>query len=165
MTNYEKQANDFLHKNKIECEIVFSHTGKHFSGDTEERDIYSATFKKGDKKQFSIVFGASINDTRKRALAKGGWGFDSRGGTLFLSTEKRRLLLKEATPTAYSILACLQKYEVGDLDDFLSEYGYEVKKAGDLRRLQKLHIAVYEEWDKVRGFFSSKELEELRNIN
>lgn len=146
MTNYEKQANDFLHKNKIECEIVYSHTGKHFGGDTEERDIYNATFKKGDKKQFSVVFGASISDTKKRALAKGG---DSRG----------------ATPTAYSILACLQKYEVGDLDDFLSEYGYEVKKAGDLRRLQKLHIAVYEEWDKVRGFFSSKELEELRDIN
>lgn len=162
MDIYTNQANGFLRKNKIECEIVYSHTGKHFDGDTEARDIYNVTFKEGER-QFSIVFGASINATRKRVLALGNSLCDLNGR--FLSATRRSRLLEESKPTAYNVLASLQKYEVGDLDDFLNEYGYEVKKAGDLRRLQKLFIAVYEEWDKVRRFFTSEELDALRDIN
>lgn len=160
MTNYIKQGNDFLEKNKIEIDISLSHTGKHFDGDKEARDIYNITFKRKGQ-QFSIVFGASINDTLKREAAK---NLRNLQGDYIGRTEVIKIL-QECKPTAYCVLACLQKYEVGDLDDFLSEYGYTIEKAGDLRRLQRLHLNVYEEFDKVRRFFTSEELEELKDIN
>ena len=159
MSEYQKQANDFLSKYKIQFEAVFSHNGKHFEGDTENRDIYNATFSR-EGREFSIVFGDSIRNTELRTAAKRGWSSNGK----YLGSKQRRKILKETKPTAYDILACLQKYEVGDFDDFISEYGYEINKPGDLRRLQKLHIAVYEEYDKLRRFFNNEELAELIEI-
>ena len=95
-TDYNKQANDFLSKTGATMKINFSHNGKHFADDKQNRDIYKITISKG-KRHYTFDFGQSIAKT----------------GT------------KEA-PTPYDVLACLQKYDVGSFEDFCWEFGYNV---------------------------------------
>jgi len=63
-------------------------------------------------------------------------------------------------PTAYSLLACLQKSDVGTFKDFCSEFGY----SDDSIRALETYRAVQEEFEKVRRFFTASELERLQDI-
>jgi hypothetical protein len=100
-TNYEQQANEFLQKTNTTVKIDFLKYDFHFSDDTQMRDIYIVTIKRGSR-QFTVKFGSSLNDTRKKQA-----------------------------PTNYDILACLQKYDVGSFYDFCSDFGYneDLRKA------------------------------------
>lgn len=69
----------------------------------------------------------------------------------------------ENPPTAYDILSCLQKYDVGSIDDFVSEYGYEVHKWADVKRIEKTYEAVKNEAVTVMLLFKDC-LDELREI-
>lgn len=64
------------------------------------------------------------------------------------------------TPTAYSVLACLQKYEVGTFENFCSEFGYDT----DSRKAHKTYKAVVKEWENVQKLFSGTQLEQLQEI-
>ena len=161
--DYQKQAIDFLQKYKIQISIEFESTRKYFSDDKVKRDVYNIVLIKENKK-FEFNFGASIDSTEKRRIALNANYSDFRDNKKY-SKFSRNELLKQATPTAYDVLACLQKYEIGDLDDFLNEFGYEIKKPGDLRKFQKIHLAVCDEWHNVSRFFTTQELNELREIN
>jgi hypothetical protein len=160
--DYQKQAIDFLQKFNIEISINFESTRKYFIDDKIKRDVYNIVLTKENKK-FEFNFGASIDSTEKRRIALNPSWSDYHEKNKHLKIPRKKLL-EQATPTAYDVLACLQNYEVGDLDDFLSDFGYEIKKPGDLRKFQKIHLAVYEEWHKVSRFFSTQELNELREI-
>ena len=93
-TNYEQQANEFLQETNTTVKIEFLKYDFHFSDDTERRDIYNVTIKRGSR-QFTVKFGNSLNNTSKNQA-----------------------------PTNYDILACLQKYDVGSFYDFCSDFGY-----------------------------------------
>lgn len=67
-------------------------------------------------------------------------------------------------PTEYDILACLQKYEVGDLEDFILEFGYEIKQRGDLKRIQDTYNAVVREYQDVCRCFTEEQIQELTEI-
>jgi hypothetical protein len=58
----------------------------------------------------------------------------------------------------------LQKYEVGDIEDFISDYGYEINKKGDLKRVQSIYNAVIKEFNDVCRCFTEEQLEALREI-
>jgi len=161
--DYQQQAIDFLQKYNIEISINFESTRKYFFDDKIKRDVYNIVLTKQNKK-FEFNFGASIDSTEKRRIALNPSWSDYHEKNKHLKISRLKLL-EQATPTAYDVLACLQNYEVGDLDDFLSEFGYEIKKPGDLRKFQKIHLAVYEEWHNVSRFFSTQELNELQEIN
>ena len=47
-------------------------------------------------------------------------------------------------PTMYDVLACLQKHEVGSLEDFIDNFGYEYSKD-----IEKLYKAVCKEHEGV----------------
>ena len=94
--DYNKQANDFLSKTGATIKINFSHNGKHFADDKQNRDIYKITISKG-KRSFTFNFGQSI--------------------------VKSGLKLQ---PNNYDILSCLQKYDVGSFEDFCGEFGYDI---------------------------------------
>ena len=64
---------------------------------------------------------------------------------------------------AYDVLACLQKYDVGTIDDFQSEFGYEINSYADAKKLEKTYKAVKREYKQVLRVFDNC-LEELRNI-
>lgn len=94
--DYNKQANDFLKKTGATIKINFSHNGKHFADDKQNRDIYKVTISKG-KRFFTFNFGQSI--------AKSGL---------------------KLQPNNYDILACLQKYDAGSFEEFCGEFGYNI---------------------------------------
>ena len=67
-------------------------------------------------------------------------------------------------PTEYDILSCLQKYEVGDFEDFMYEFGYEIKKRGDLKRITDIYNAVVKEYNDVCRCFTEEQLEAMWEI-
>jgi hypothetical protein len=64
-------------------------------------------------------------------------------------------------PTLYSVLTCLQKYDVGTFEDFCSELGYDE----DSRTAERVYKAVVKEFEAMRRLFTSEELEVLEMIN
>ena len=62
-------------------------------------------------------------------------------------------------PDLYSVLACLQKYEVGSFEDFCGDFGYNI----DSRSAYKIYKAVCKEWVKVERVFGDC-LETLQEI-
>ncbi len=172
-TDYNQQATDFLTQTGTEFKAEFKKHGYHFTGDKEKRDIYTITLKRGDR-EYKFEFGASLNDSgfyvqfgRKRIdidyqylnstnlnyiiKQKYQWDFRSNIDTIH----------KPVAPTAYSVLACLTKYDCGTFEDFCSEFGYDT----DSKTAEKTYKAVCEEWLNVQRLFTDKEIELLQEIN
>jgi hypothetical protein len=137
MTDYQKQAQDFLTKHSIKFKAIFKgdkcpmwEDGKHMHGDR-----YLVTFHRTINyvySSFSLSFWNSVNDKQAG---------------------------KEPTP--YDALACLTKYDPGTFDNFCGDFGYDT----DSRKAEKTYKAVIVEWQKVEKFFTREEIEELAEIN
>ena len=56
-----------------------------------------------------------------------------------------------AEPTAYDVLSCLTKYDVGTFDDFCGEFGYDT----DSRKAERTYQAVCREWASVSRVFGT----------
>lgn len=128
---YEQQAIDFLQQTGVKMKIEFSHYGRHFEDDIHNRDIYNIAISRG-KKRFSFKFGASLSDSSLNVK-----------------------------PNEYDILACLEKYYVGDFEDFCNSFGYDE----DSRRAYKAYKAVCKEYSNVCKIWSDEEIELLQEIN
>lgn len=63
-------------------------------------------------------------------------------------------------PTLYSVLTCLQKYDVGSFENFCDDFGYDY----DSRTAEKTYKAVVKEFEGMQRLFNSAELELLQNI-
>lgn len=63
-------------------------------------------------------------------------------------------------PTAYDVICCLTKNDPGTFEDFCSDFGYD----NDSRKAHKTYKAVVKEWEKVSGFFTEDELNQLMEI-
>lgn len=63
-------------------------------------------------------------------------------------------------PTAYDVLACLEKYEHADFEDFCSNYGYDT----DSIKALKTYEACKAEYQALQALFSDEEMELLREI-
>lgn len=70
-----------------------------------------------------------------------------------------------AEPTAYDVLACLTKYEVGTIEEFCSEFGYEMFDDYGMRNVDTYHTykAVKAEYKHVVEMFGDV-LDELCEI-
>lgn len=66
------------------------------------------------------------------------------------------------TPTAYDVLSCLQKYDVGTFEDFCSEFGYDE----DSRSAERIYKAVIKECEGVARVFPQDDdsVDALREI-
>lgn len=67
-------------------------------------------------------------------------------------------------PSAYDVLSCLQDYEVGTIDDFVSEFGYSVNSWEDVKKIEKTYKGVKREYKNVLRVFGDC-MEELIEIN
>lgn len=176
-SEYDIQAEKFLSDSKITFSAVFLFHGPHSEGDKDFRDVYQVLLTRGDKPPLSIQFGQSIADSSQYVV---GCAPVNMGRHIHVSKSQFEAALpshlpnnlvlnrgytvkrnKVSAPTAYAMLACLTKYDPGTFEDFCSEYGYDT----DSRKAEKTYFAVQEEWKKVRSFFTSEELESLREIN
>lgn len=68
-------------------------------------------------------------------------------------------------PSAYDILACLQKYEVEtDLIEFCNEFGYDLTSKKEIDKARRIHKAVLKEYENVMRLFEDV-ISELSEIN
>lgn len=170
ISDYEKQANEFLAKYETTFEAKFlRHGSMRWDKKGETRDIYTLTLRRG-RHNISVEFGQSIahsgewkikdnnpkfcrvfND-KKEAMAFS-HKIHSSGGVIKNPDKK--------APTAYDLLSVITKSDPGTFDGFCSEFGHD----NDSISARDTWQSVREEWNEVRGFFSRPELEELQEIN
>lgn len=136
MSEYERQVEDFLAEHGIKFNAAFKGDKCPLwcDGGHIHGDRYLITFSRrlGDRmKRFSLSFWNSLKDMEEGNK-----------------------------PHPYDVLAAIQKYDPGTLEDFCSGFGYDA----DSIKANKTYKAVCLEWDKVAGFFSLDELSELQEI-
>lgn len=145
MTDYNKQARDFLEDCGATMKMMYLGRNVNENWDEKrERDNYlvNITTPLGN---MQVKFWDSVKNT-----------IDN------INRERSRLPRKK--PTAYDILACLTTYDVGDIEDFILEFGYEIKKRGDFTRIQNIYNAVKKEYENVCRCFTEKQIEKLQEI-
>ena len=145
MTQYEQQAKDFL--TSCNAKINKMYLGTETNADwneTRERDTYICNIIT-PLGNMQVKFWDSINDT--------------------ISNKNRRDIgLCRKYPSDYDILACLQKYDAGELEDFIFEFDYTIEKRGDLKRIKNIYDAVIKEYNDVCRCFTPKQIEKLQEI-
>lgn len=173
-TDYQQQAIDFLQSTNTEFSCEYLRSGKYFHDDTESRDIYQITLKRG-KRSFSFEFGQSISDSgfyytkgarktpidRKHLDNKNIVSFIKRNDYDFMNNGKSDKIHRPKNPTAYDVLVCLTKSEPGTFEDFCSEFGYDT----DSKKAEKIYNAVSNEWLNISKLFTDSEIEQLQEIN
>lgn len=173
MNNYEQQAADFLEKTGSNIEIKFLKYDKHFEDDKEPRDVYTVTLSRGSR-SYTFNFGNSLNDSgfyytkgvkkypidRKYLNAPNLVSVIKRADWDFQNNGKSDTIHRPVEPTAYDILACLQKYEVGTFEDFCSNFGYDT----DSRKAEKIYKAVLNEYAQLCTLYTDAEMEQMQEI-
>lgn len=97
MSEYIKQAEQFLVDTGTRFEIGHQFTGPYFPDDKESRDVYQFTLTNA-RGMYSSRFGDSLINTRR---------------------------MRKVKPSAYDVLACLTKYDPGTFENFCADYGYD----------------------------------------
>ena len=82
--------------------------------------------------------------------------------TKFLNQIKKER--EDIKVTEYHILSSLEKYDVGSIDDFISGFGYEVKKLKDMTNILNIYNAVVEQYRNLCRCFTEEQIEQLREI-
>ena len=67
-------------------------------------------------------------------------------------------------PNEYDILACLEKYDVGTFNDFISEFGYNINDYRDKQRVKRIYNAVCKEYENLCRIFTPNQMKMLREI-
>jgi len=155
MSEYDKQAEQFLKETNTEFKAEFLKNDFYFEDDKEKRDIYKITLKKYDK-EYKFNFGQSINKSGKTKKVNSD-GKDFKGNPIRIYNRKNENYSK---PTPYDVLSCLQKYEVGTFKDFCRDFGYDE----DSRKAEKIYKAVVEEFRHIQILFNDEEIKKLREI-
>ncbi len=183
-SEYEKNAVGFLKETETTFKAEFFKFGRHLEDDTESRDIYKITLTRGER-VYKFNFGQSIANSGFKLINKNtnkevkyNW-FNEL--TYNKDNDKKKLnkdigqklgymlglpfgdCLKiefGEEPSAYDVLSCLQKNEVGTFEDFCGDFGYEE----DSRKAERTYKAVLNEWQNIKILWSDEEIEKLQEI-
>ena len=135
-SDYEQQAMDFLKDTNTTMKIErIDHRTDGLCFNHGIHFDYEITLKRNSK-NWKFQFCDSVNNYRKNEL-----------------------------PTAYDILACLQKYEVEeDILDFCAEFGYETETREERENVKRIHKACLKEYKNVMRLFEDviDDLEEIQ---
>lgn len=172
MTKYQKQALDFLEKcnAKMEIDFIGVETNQNWN-DNAKRNKYRFTITT-PRGKMSGDFWDSIRSTEitlmtpeKYCAKYYRWHYDS---LMRHEQAKIRKSLQEekakAVPTPYDILACMEKYDVGTMNDFFDEFGYEIHSANDMFSFMNTYNAVVKEYRDLCRIFTEEQMEMLREI-
>lgn len=133
---YEKQAMEFLEKYNIKMYINSMNEKNEEWGGLKYKVLIKRNIN-GKNKQMTVIFTDSVYN-----------------------------MTKNKKPTAYDILACLQKYDVGSFEDFCNEFNYEMYsetyRSYNYKNM-KLYNAVCREYENVNRIFGDI-IEELAEI-
>ena len=172
MIEYNQKALEFLNACPAELSIV--HVGRvinHLWDEKEPRDMYSFILKT-QRGSINGTFWDSHHNTRLRNMTfKEYYEKCTNRSYEFASAQERLRYQKElkakqelTKPNAYSILSCLEKYDVGSLDDFMHEFGYDPKNTKDWANVTHIYNAVVQEYRDLCRIFTPKQMEMLREV-
>ncbi len=158
MSEYQEQAEAFLKKTKTKLAVTYKFTGPHFSGETDERDVYVCTLS-NEKFTYSFEFGDSIHNSQARV----GIAQPPMFGGISISDyadacKKAKKDWKK--PGAYDVLSCLTSYDPGTFRGFCGDYGYD----DDSRKAMDLYLKIQGEYESLTRLFTSEELGLLGEI-
>lgn len=131
MNEYTKQANDWATRHGVKFEAKYAGHGRHFPDDTDTRDRYRCTLSRGAF-SMTVDFGQSLADSASRTES------DGPGGVLTKEGQPSRA----QAPDLYSVLAGLQKHDVGTFSDWCSDMGADE----DSRKAFATYTACQEEY-------------------
>ncbi len=195
-TDYEAIADQFLADTDTAITWKFVRFGKYFPSDKEgdDRLIWEFTISRGSR-SYTSQFGESIADTYEKITGekhphrmtvfleenflKGArsirstndgtatvFGFFSKQFGFTPSRSRTRTI---QPPSAYSVLACLEKYEPDqDVDSWASDLGYEIGKGKgktSIKEITRIHTAVREQYTALCTLFDSEEMDRLCEIS
>jgi len=154
-SKYEIQACKFLEETGTTFKAKFICSDKYFPDDQQPRDIYQITLTRG-KNSYSFRFGQAIMYSTEYVEAAAQMRRD-RGESLSYVRAYKKNTVK--TPTAYDVLTCVQKYDVGTFENFCSDFGYDT----DSRKAEKLYFDVQKEFSEINKLFHDV-LDQLQEI-
>ena len=128
-TEYDVQAQTWVTKWGVEMVAVFTGHRKHFSGDTDTRDTYSVTLKRGSR-SMTFDYGASLNDSKIRPESSGPFWTKVRSNPNPVNLSNPYNPAKQPhgvakPPSLYFVLACLAKYDTGTFEEWCGDIGYD----------------------------------------
>lgn len=139
MENYEQQGLDFLNKAKATMSIRLLGEYKGFPH---------------DKNDVMMRYYYRVKITTPLGSHSFNW-YDSNYNWQF----------NNQNPIAYSILSSIQKYEVpNDLENFVSEYDYQINSVSDYKRVSKIHKLCLNQYKALSRIFTKEQMEELQEI-
>lgn len=163
---YEIKAREYMVRTGSELSIEYVRHGKYFDNDknTETRDIYKCKLKRGSR-EFEFEFGNSIYHSGKYILY--GNEYKRSNEDIKVLTYNRMMGRCEfeinknyKIPGVYDIMSCLIKDDVGSLEDFCLNYGYNVDSIKD----NKVYEKALKEYTNMCMLYNEKELEEMNEI-
>jgi hypothetical protein len=187
MSKYQILANDFLIRTGVTFEAKFLKNDFHFASDKTTRDIYEITLARGSRKMI-FNFGQSLNSSgdwlirvdkaTKRVFKLPLENFINaeelhlsdthciaklNRAQINLHGERRYFdrIERRSAPTAYAVLACLTKHSAGTIENFCSDFGYDI----DSKSAEQIYLACEKEFEEVQKLWTDAEIEELREIN
>jgi hypothetical protein len=132
MDGYEKNAIEAAEKHGLTMEILSLFSGKHFEDDVEKRDIYLIRLAMKDK-EYIFEYGDSIINSKKA---------------------------NKKNPSMYDALSCLQKCDVGNFEDFCSDFGFNSEPISQYNRIKKLYNDLRKEYEGFSELFDNGEIPE-----
>ena len=169
MKEYVKQAKDFLESCNATMEIKYVGLEKP-NWDDDPHRTYDCTIKTPRGKMM-VHFYDSIANTEVYMPFDEYYEKKSRRSYSALSYNEKVSFQKElkhkraeAIPTEYDILACLQKYDVGSMDDFFLEFGYEIKCTKDMTDFINTYNSVVKEYQDICRCFTEEQIEAMQEI-
>ena len=173
MTDYERQAKDFLASCNAIMEINFVSTEPNPNwNDEAKRNKYHfiITTPKGRMQGnfWDSIFNTELCNMTLEQYFRKRYKRSAKDSTYSEQNKAKReldFLKADAKPTEYSILACLEKYPVdGSIDDFMHEFGYEIRNTRDFTNLLNTYNAVIQEYNDLCRIFTPEQMERLREI-
>lgn len=169
MSEYTQQAKDFLASCNATMEIKYVGLEKP-NWDDEPHRTYDCTIKT-PRGEMMVHFYDSLHNTELYMpydeLYERRFRYKYSGLTIHEKNRFQKQIKEErekAVPTEYSILSCLQTYDVGSMDDFMYEFGYEIKCTQDMTNFINTYNAVVKEYNDVRRCFTEEQIEQMCEI-
>lgn len=148
ITNFKKDENEYTKRAAEFCEKTSTNIFAEYSGqavpqwDGEKHNHFKIKIERG-RRYFTIDFYDSLANTEKYIPAENGF-FPLRG-----------------YPSAYDIITCLQKFDVGTFANFCAEFGCDE----DSRSAERIYNECKRQFENMERLFTDEEIEELREIN
>lgn len=140
LSEYDQRAEDFLHDSGTTMTIEFDSIVHGFPFEDEDSN-------RVDHKKYNVTL------TRGEHVYR------------FPFYDSYHNFKNDIKPRPYDVLACLQKSDVGEMKDFVEEFGYEIKDRKSFERVENIWKACKDEYQNLYELFGEEWMEKLWEID